>query len=91
MWIYLVILASILSITGNPVLADEKSDDTQIFDTQFNELLTTVYCYCGCVKETIQACVCVTAQNIEADFRNRLLEGDSVDQIRTDYLEKWGA
>lgn len=90
MWIYLVILASILSITGNPVLADEKSDDTQIFDTQLNELLTTVYCHCGCVRETIQACVCVTAQNIEADFQNRLLEGDSVEIIRTDYLEKWG-
>ena len=88
--ICLSILTSVLSIVGNPVLADEKSEDTQIFDTQLNELLTTVYCYCGCVRETIQVCVCLTAQNIEEDFRNRLLEGDSVNLIRTDYLEKWG-
>ena len=94
-YIYIVIMVSIFSVLDNPVLADEKSEDTQvgeteIFDTQLNELLTTVYCHCGCVRETIQACVCVTAQNIEADFQNRLLEGDSVEQIRTDYLEKWG-
>ena len=88
--IFLAILAGILSVVSNPVLADEKIEDTEVFDAQLNELLTTVYCYCGCVRETIQACVCVTAQNIESDFRNRLLEGNSVYQIRTDYLEKWG-
>ena len=88
--IYLVILTGVLCVVGNPVLADEKSEDSEIFDTQLNELLTTVYCHCGCVRETIQVCPCVTAQNIEADFQNRLLEGDSVDLIRTDYLEKWG-
>ncbi|RKU25510.1 hypothetical protein C6497_15655 [Candidatus Poribacteria bacterium] len=88
--ICLALLVGNLSIVSNTVVADEKTEDTKAFDTQLNELLTTVYCYCGCVKETIQACVCVTAQNIEADFRNRLLEGNSVDLIRTDYLEKWG-
>ncbi len=88
--ICLAILVGIMFIVSNPVLADKKKEDTEAFDTQLNELLTTVYCYCGCVKETIQACVCMTAQNIEADFRNRLLEGNSVYQIRTDYLEKWG-
>ena len=88
--IHLVLLTGLLCVIGNPVFADEKSDDTEVFDTGLNELLTSVYCHCGCVRETIQACVCVTAQNIEADFRNRLLEGNSVDLIRTDYLEKWG-
>lgn len=90
MYICLSIVTGILSLVGNPILADEKSEDIEIFDSQLNELLTTVYCYCGCVKESIQACVCVTAQNIEADFRRRLLEGDSVNLIRTDYLKKWG-
>lgn len=88
--ICLVILVGIMFIVSNPVLADKKKEDTEAFDTQLNELLTTVYCYCGCVRETIQACVCVTAQNIEADFRKRLLEDDSVELIRTEYLQKWG-
>ena len=88
--IHLVLLTGVLCVIGNPVFADEKSDDTEVFDTGLNELLTSVYCYCGCVRETIQACVCGVAENIETDFRNRLREGNSVDQIRMDYLEKHG-
>ncbi|MCG9125968.1 cytochrome c-type biogenesis protein CcmH [Candidatus Poribacteria bacterium] len=90
-WVCFILLTGILCVVGNPVLADEKLEDTEVFDTGLNELLTSVYCYCGCVRETIQACVCGVAKNIETDFRNRLLEGDSVDLIRTDYLEKWGS
>ena len=60
------------------------------FESQLEELINTVYCYCGCTRETIKACVCPTAQNVETDFRNKLLRGDTVDEIRTEYLEKWG-
>ena len=57
---------------------------------QLEELLTTVYCYCGCTRETIEVCVCETAVMIEKDFHNRLLAGQTVEQIRTNYLDTFG-
>ncbi len=60
------------------------------FESKLNELLTTVYCYCGCERETIEVCVCGTAEQIEADFRDRLLTGQTVEQIRTNYLDTYG-
>ena len=54
------------------------------------ELLPTVYCHCGCVRETIEVCTCTTAMNIEQNFRDRLLAGETVEQIRTDYLDTYG-
>ena len=58
--------------------------------SKLEELLTTVYCYCGCTRETIKVCVCETAAMIEKDFRNRLLAGQTVEQIRTNYLDTFG-
>lgn len=58
--------------------------------SNLKELLTTVYCYCGCERETIEVCVCDTAGMIEKDFRNRLLAGQTVEQIRTNYLDTFG-
>ena len=52
--------------------------------------MTSVYCHCGCVRETIKHCVCGVAQQIEVDFRNRLIGGETVEKIRTDYLARWG-
>ena len=59
-------------------------------ESKLDQLMTSVYCYCGCVRETIQHCVCGVAQQIETDFRNRLIAGEMVQQIRTDYLAKHG-
>ena len=59
-------------------------------DTQLEQLKTSVYCYCGCTRETITQCVCATARLIEDDFRNRLLAGSSIEQIRNDYITKHG-
>lgn len=58
--------------------------------SKLEELLTTVYCYCGCTRETIEVCVCETAAMIEKDFRDRLLAGQTVEQIRTNYLDTFG-
>lgn len=67
---------------------EDVKDATVVSDLE--ELLTTVYCYCGCVRETIEVCTCGTAMNIENNFRNRLLAGETVEQIRTDYLDTYG-
>lgn len=67
----------------------QNTRDAQ-FESKLNELLTTVYCYCGCERETIEVCVCGTAEQIETDFRDRLLAGQTVEQIRTNYLDTYG-
>ena len=67
----------------------EPKDDAAM-ESNLEELLTTVYCYCGCERETIEVCVCDTAVMIEKDFRDRLLAGQTVEQIRTNYLNTFG-
>ena len=67
-----------------------QTEDSTGFEAQLDELLTTVYCYCGCERETIEVCVCATAQMIETDFSTRLNAGETVEQIRTNYLETHG-
>ena len=59
-------------------------------EANLDRLMTSVYCYCGCVRETIKHCVCGVAQGIETDFRNRLSTGGTVQQIRDDYLARHG-
>ena len=59
-------------------------------EANLDQLMTSVYCYCGCVRETIRHCVCGVAQQIETDFRNRLSAGGTVQQIRADYLARRG-
>lgn len=77
-----------------PVHAQTETPRTADIDaaiaSKLEELLTTVYCYCGCTRETIKVCVCETAAMIEKDFRNRLLAGQTVEQIRTNYLDTFG-
>lgn len=86
----ILLLVPILFISGSTAIAENMAVATETFDSQLEDLLTTVYCHCGCVRETIRACVCPTAQNIEIDFRGRLLAGGTVDEIRSDYLNLWG-
>ena len=59
-------------------------------ESNMDQLMTSVYCYCGCVRETIKHCICGVAQQIETDFRNRLSAGGTVQQTRADYLARYG-
>ena len=74
---------------ASQVAAPEGGTDAAVA-SNLDELLTTVYCYCGCVRETIEVCTCGTAMRIENNFRDRLLAGETVEQIRTDYLDTYG-
>ena len=76
--------------TGDSQVAEPEGVKDATVKSDLNELLTTVYCYCGCVRETIEVCTCATAMNIENNFRDRLLAGETVEQIRTDYLDTYG-
>ena len=76
--------------TGESQIADREGMKDAAVASDLDELLTTVYCYCGCTRETIEVCTCATAMNIENNFRDRLLAGETVEQIRTDYLDTYG-
>ena len=76
--------------TGASQVAEPEDVTDTTVKSDLDELLTTVYCYCGCVRETIEVCTCGTAVDIEQNFRDRLLAGETVEQIRTDYLDTYG-
>ena len=76
--------------TGTSQVAEPEGGTDAAVASDLDELLTTVYCYCGCVRETIEVCTCGTAMRIENNFRDRLLTGETVAQIRTDYLDTYG-
>ena len=85
----IVVLLIVYSFSVTGCAQNVKEKDTTI-EPELAELLNTVYCYCGCTRETIEVCTCSTAANIESSFRNRLLTGETVEQIRTDYLDTYG-
>ena len=95
MWTALLFIACSLIVTAHAQVGEsggtgpENVKDTT-FASNLKELLTTVYCYCGCTRETIEICRCGTAGMIENNFRDRLLAGEAVEQIRTDYLDTYG-
>ena len=76
--------------TGASQVAEPEDVTDTTVKSDLDELLTTVYCYCGCVRETIEVCTCGTAMDIEQNFSDRLLAGETVEQIRTDYLDTYG-
>ena len=76
--------------TGESQVTEPEGVMDATVTSDLDELLTTVYCYCGCTRETIEVCTCATAMNIENNFRDRLLTGETVEQIRTDYLDTYG-
>ena len=69
---------------------EQASTTAPSLESNLDQLMTSVYCHCGCVRETIKHCVCGVAQGIETDFRNRLMNGATVQQIRDDYLTRYG-
>ena len=87
--ILLVLIASACTISAVDAQGQAATTDPSL-ESKLEQLTTSVYCHCGCVRETIKHCVCGVAQQIETDFRNRLIGGGTVEQLRTDYLAKWG-
>lgn len=82
-----VMLFLVIFATG--VFAQEDGDTS--FETQLQQLTTTLYCSCGCEETIIQQCDCDTARAIEEEFRTRLAAGETAQHIRADYLEAYTA
>jgi cytochrome c-type biogenesis protein CcmH len=47
-------------------------------------------CYCGCTDLTVHVCNCGTAAGIKSDIRQRLVAGQSPDQIVDAYVAQFG-
>lgn len=91
MWVVALFMISCCIATAHAQTETPRTAEPDAaIASKLEELLTTVYCYCGCTRETIKVCVCETAAMIEKDFRNRLLAGQTVEQIRTNYLDTFG-
>ena len=86
----LLILLSLSCLILVTNAQEQVSTTDPSLESNLDQLMTSVYCYCGCVRETIKHCVCGVAQQIETDFRNRLIGGGTVEQIRADYLARHG-
>jgi cytochrome c-type biogenesis protein CcmH/NrfF len=87
--VLLILVSCSFLISAADAQEQELTTDLSL-ESNLNQLMTSVYCYCGCVRETIKNCVCGRAQQIEMDFRNRLINGGTVQQIRADYLARRG-
>lgn len=77
-------------------VAQEDTDNRttltkEMIDAQMRELESTLYCHCGCERMTYEICQCGTAQYEKMGFRDALMKGKTVEEIRTEYLEKYGA
>lgn len=99
-WTSLLVFTVLFFLSSSPIAQETDStvsvtsvttDDGKYLEKQLDELLTTLYCPCGCVKQTNKTCVCETAQNIETMFRERLSAGETVEEIRTTYLKQYGS
>jgi cytochrome c-type biogenesis protein CcmH/NrfF len=87
--VLLILVSCSFLISAADAQEQELTTDLSL-ESNLNQLMTSVYCYCGCVRETITNCVCGNAQQIEMDFRNRLINGGTIQQIRADYLARHG-
>ena len=88
--IVLLILISFSCLIFVADAQEQVSATDPSLESNLDQLMTSVYCYCGCVRETIRKCACGVAQQIEMDFRNRLIGGGTVEGIRVDYLARHG-
>ena len=86
----LLILVSCSFLISAAAAQEQELTTDPSLESNLNQLMTSVYCYCGCARETITNCICGNAQQIEMDFRNRLINGGTVQQIRADYLARYG-
>ena len=65
--------------------------NSQANTADLKKLLKSVYCYCGCSRETIEVCNCGVAQEIEKNFKKKLTLEKTVDQIKSEYLAQYGS
>lgn len=86
------VVAQNASVTQETEANIEEPDtsESQDIETQLDILKTTLYCPCGCDRMTFEICQCGTAIQFKKEFRKALTEGETVEEIRTVYLQTYG-
>ena len=78
----IIVLTSGVVVTPKIVIGESVSD--------LKQLLRSVYCYCGCSRETIEVCVCGVAHDIKNEFKQLLNQGQTIEEIKAGYIAKYG-
>ena len=78
----IIVLTSGVVVTPKIVIGESVSD--------LKQLLRSVYCYCGCSRETIEVCVCGVAHDIINEFKQLLNQGQTIEEIKAGYIAKYG-
>ena len=78
----IIVLTSGVIVTPEIVIGESPSD--------LKQLLRSVYCYCGCSRETIEVCVCGVAHDIKNEFKRLLNQGQTIEEIKAGYIAKYG-
>ncbi len=78
----IIVLTSVVVVTPTIVIGESPSD--------LKQLLRSVYCYCGCSRETIEVCVCGVAHDIKNEFKQLLNQGQTIEEIKAGYIIKYG-
>ena len=86
--LFLLLIVS-YPITGARACEVSRNADPSL-DSKVEQLTTTLYCFCGCTRETIQHCVCGNAQRLKKEFREELAAGATVEQLRNEYIAQYG-
>ena len=81
-WFFCLIVT--LGIATLPAAIATTSSDLK-------KLLKSVYCYCGCSRETIEVCVCGVAQDIKNEFKKLLSQGQTAEEVKVRYLDQYGS
>ena len=82
-------------ITSESQEGDAKSEESNVpesqdVETQLEQLKKDLYCPCGCDRMTFEICHCMTAEQFKKEFRQALMDGQSVEEITAVYLKTYG-
>ena len=87
----ILLMLLIISLPITVTHAEEWGSTRDLpIESKVDLLIKSLYCYCGCARETLQQCVCEVSQQLKNDFRNQLAAGTTVEQLRNDYIAAHG-
>ncbi|MXV77677.1 hypothetical protein F4X73_14265 [Candidatus Poribacteria bacterium] len=75
---------------GDEKPEESNAPESQDVETQLEQLKKDLYCPCGCDRMTFEICHCITAERFKKEFRQALMDGQSVEEITAVYLETYG-
>ncbi len=88
--VFMFLFICVFTAIAQDQTEDKSTSNNANIESQMHELKTTLYCFCGCERMTYEICHCGTATRVKKQFRDALIKGKTVEEIRADYLEEHG-